>query len=365
MIRARTAIVSRTTRPTREGRPRTSRLPTRAAAVIAITVCLAVLGSCGTEVELPPGYAIVVGVSDYDHISDLDQPKHDAEAVAAMLASEGYTIAGGGAITDDTPPPTPTGGYWDEVAAAFDEVVNNAPTDSRFVFYFAGHGFGDGMTKEYDTPPFSEEWAEYLAETAGSEPGGAGSYPEFLFLRGADPFGDVDGTLEEIVSDDELAALVASVPSRQRVVIIDACHSGGFVGSASAVDTVPRGFRGYDEGTTLVDALNAMTLYLSFGARGSADVDEESAVVISAAGEQDFSYEGDYWGFPNGVFTHFFLQARTHADHNADGFITTSEAYAHASAAIQAVANDDLSGEDKFIPRTSGGAVDYILFESR
>lgn len=337
--------------------PRPSHLAVARLALGLLTAL--VLGACGRTHDLPPGYAIVYGVSEYTSISDLGQPAADAIAMAAMLEESGYTIVSGG-------PRTNAEATWANVQADFAAAAANAPADSRFLFYFAGHGFGDGMEDQYGTPPFSEEWAEHLAsEEAGDEPAGAGSYPEYLFLHDADPFNDVPLTLEESISDDELAELVRSVPSRQRVVIIDACHSGGFAGSGTTVDTVPRAYDGYEDGAQLVDALNAMTLYLDYGTDDPADLDEDDAVVIAAAGEQDFSYEGDFWGFPNGVFTHFFLQAREAADHDFDGYVSTTEAYAHAVAAIRAVANEDLVGQEKFIPRVTGGPVDYILFPAR
>lgn len=330
----------------------------RLALGLLIALAAAALGACGRAPDLPPGYAIVYGVSDYTSISDLGQPAADADAMAAMLEEAGYTIVSGGPRTDAE-------ATWANVQADFAEAAASAPRDSRFVFYFAGHGFGDGMEYQYDTPPFSQAWADHITgEAAGEEPTGAGSYPEYLFLHSADPFNDVPLALEESISDDELASLVRSVPSRQRVVIIDACHSGGFAGSGTTVDTVPRAYDGYEDGAQLVDALNAMTLYLDYGA-DPVDLDEQDAVVITAAGEQDFSYEGSYWGFPNGVFTHFFLEAREAADHDYDGYVSTTEAYAHAVSAIRAVANDDLVDQEKFIPRVTGGAVDFILFPAR
>ena len=81
--------------------------------------------------------------------------------------------------------------------------------------------------------------------------------------------------------------------------------------------------------------------------------------MISAAGEQEFSYESSFYG--NGIFTHHFLNAPSSA---GDGYVTAGEAYAHASAAIAQVENQAFAGERKFLPRVSGGAVDFILFEA-
>ena len=306
---------------------------------------------------LPQGYAIIYGVSDYQSITDLGQPDDDALAVAELLRDQGYQIISGDARVNAQ-------ATKDNLTADFQEVASRADEGSRFFFYFAGHGYGDGMEFSYGDPPFSPEWAEYLASNTHTEPDGMGVRSEFLFLHEADPFSDVELTVRESITDDELAGLLETVPSRQRVVVIDACHSGGFAGTGPAIDQAPQSYEGSGEGISFLDALSAMTLYLDYDARSRADVGEQTAVVLSAAGEQEFSYEGDWLGFDNGVFTHFFLESAHHGDQNYDGYVTVTEAYAYANARIAAIANARLSGASKFLPRVTGGPVDVVLFSS-
>ncbi|MFW6312595.1 MAG: caspase family protein, partial [Spirochaetota bacterium] len=208
------------------------------------------------------------------------------------------------------------------------------------------------------------EWKAHFADLdADGEPDGAGNYAEYLFMHDATPIDDdVVRSLGESVSDDELATLLASVPSLQQIVVIDACHSGGFIGTASSYDSVPRNFEGDGAGVSVADALSAMTLYLEYDPDSFADIPDRQAIVISAAGEQEFSYESAFYG--NGIFTHHFLKTPDSADRNHDGYVTANEAYAYASAAIAQVENDHFSGEGKFLPRVSGGAVDFVLFET-
>lgn len=332
----------------------------RASLAVVSLVAVAALGGCNalfapTE-ELPPGYAIVYGVSDYSSINDLGQPDDDAHDVAAMLADAGWTIISGGARVNAE-------ATMANLEADFEAAIAQAGPDSRFFFYFAGHGYGDGMESNYTEIP--EAWTTYLTTEAGDEPTAAGPLSEVLLLHDADPYNNVELAIEESVTDDRLAELVASVPSRQRIVVIDACHSGGFIGSGTAIDTAPRSYDGQQEGGSILDTLNAMTLYLEYDAAVAQDIGERSAIVISAAGEQEFSYEGDWLGYSNGVFTHFFLESRLHADRNYDGYVTATEAFSHASASIASIANERLSGENKFLPRVSGGAIDFILFPAK
>ncbi|MFW6293890.1 MAG: caspase family protein, partial [Spirochaetota bacterium] len=97
------------------------------------------LPGCGRLEELPPGYAIVYGVSDYypsgPSSNDLAYPDDDAEDISAMLASQGYTV-----IARTNASATKA-----QLVADFESVAAEVEAGSRFFFYFAGHGFGDGM----------------------------------------------------------------------------------------------------------------------------------------------------------------------------------------------------------------------------
>ena len=85
---------------------------------------------------------------------------------------------------------------------------------------------------------------------------------------------------------------------------------------------------------------------------------------MAAAGERELSWEaGAPYG--HGIFTYFLLQAPRRGDRNADGWVTVSEAYGYARDAIESEWNRALpSGSPYiFLPRVSGGPVDYALFE--
>ncbi len=329
----------------------------RSLALGVAVVVLAVMSACGGRPGLVPGYAIVYGVSRYAHISSLSQPDDDASAVASLLRRHGYTLIGDGPRLDEE-------ATKENLVEDFRAAAALAGPDSSFFFYFAGHGYGGGMEAYYGDPPFSQEWADYLdsLEVTGAASGREG-VPSFLFLHEADPFSDVPLTIRESVRSEELASLLADIRSRQQIVVIDACHSGGFIGADGSHDTVPSSYTGSGDGISPTDALNAATLYLNHGALDLGSTGREAS-VIAASGAHEFSYEGDWAGLPNGVFTHYFLQTPAKADRNHDGYITVSEAYAYASAAIASQINHRLSGDARFLPRVSGGAVDFVLFRA-
>ena len=344
----------------------TLRVVTTLFAVIAFAIAVA---SCSwREPGLLPGYAIVYGVADYQGSSlDLRYSNSDARAIAALLEADGYEVY---LATDD--------GTVDGRAATvanleadFAEVAARVAADggdARFVFYFAGHGYGAGMERYYAFPP---AWYDYFADlnpSGSSEPAN-----EYLFLYDTVPLpsgtitaADVEAFMAGGVSNADLADLVASVDALHRVVIIDACHSGGFLGFGSSVDPVPEGYAGIGTGVSLADAAEALSVYARAAALELPGVPEQSATVLSASGRREFSYEyAPAVGIPHGIFTHYLLEATRHGDRNYDGYVTADEVFAYASAAISANENPTLGGEMKFLPRVSGGAVDVVVVKTR
>jgi hypothetical protein len=145
--------------------------------------------------------------------------------------------------------------------------------------------------------------------------------------------------------------MISRIPSRQKVVIIDACNSGGFIGDSPDVDT--------GGSTPAYSTGDAFSKY--FANAGAGDIAYTEAIVISAAGERELSYE--VAGYNHGVFTYFLLQTPSRADRNGDGFVTASEAYYFTKNAIQSNWNPR-NPTESFTPHISGGAMDFVLFEA-
>ncbi|MBN2551854.1 MAG: caspase family protein [Spirochaetales bacterium] len=308
-------------------------------ALAAAAALLAVLASCKLELNYDK-YAIVYGISDYppagydSNSNDLEYPDDDARDVAALLTSQGFQVVL--RVTDH--------GTGDKDAnraqliADFDEAATtaNLGQDDLFVFYYSGHG-------------------DQVPQTAGSSEDSPDSdaYDESLIL--------VDETVADIISlnDDELAALLRTIPCVRKVVVIDACNSGGFIANAAEADAIQPDYTYGSDGlfATLADAIH---LYANFQDYGS-DIPPEEALVIAASGERESSFDGYY---EHGVMTYFFLESASRGDRNRDGYVTVSESYNYVYRKIQANWNNTWYGlsYDVFFPRVSGGPVDYILF---
>jgi hypothetical protein len=108
----------------------------------------------------------------------------------------------------------------------------------------------------------------------------------------------------------------------------------------------------------------AVRLYANFDG-SSADIPPWEALVISAAGERELSYEMGS-PFNHGVFTFYLLEAAQDGDLNGDGWVTATEAFAYARDRVYRFWNLYYGFPSlAFSPHVSGGPVDYVLFEAR
>lgn len=330
-----------------------------------MAVSALLLASCGAlPNQDPPSYALVYGIarySDYTTLNDLTYTDDDAVAIHEALVARGYEEVILRLDADATK---------EQLESDFADLAARVPQDATFVFYFAGHGYGDGMEFQYlGLPP---EWYEYFEAMDGDEEPDLGSpFTEYLFLYNAMPISsDVESTIAHAVSDDELATLVASIPARTRVVVIDACHSGGFIGSTDGADTIPDHYIGDGAGVSLADALASISVFSGGGSAAGNDLSGNGSYVLAAAGEREFSWESG--SRQHGIFTYFLLEALSAGDADSDGYITLGEVYEFTSAAIMSEWNEGKYITDPeyaeysptFLPRAGTGAVDPVLVRS-
>jgi len=303
----------------------------RLAAGLLLAV-LAGLSSCALNVPYDK-YAIVYGVADYaGTVNDLDYPDDDAVDLAAMLDGQGYNVLA-----------------WTRIDSAANKlnlladiaaVAAAAKEQDLFVFYYSGHG-GQDLT--------------------ASESGSSDGPNEWIYL-----YNSIPGPIySETFSDDQLAAALAPIAARKKVIIIDACNSGGFIGNELEADGEPASL--LDGSDSVVElAARAISLYANFDG-SSADIPPWEAIVLSAAGEREFSYEaGPPYPYEHGVFTYYLLAAETEGDRDHDGWVTVTEAFAYAKKMIYQDWNYGYGFPSYvFSPHVSGGPVDYVLFEAR
>jgi hypothetical protein len=338
-------------------------------------ILIAALASCSLfdySGVVPKKYALVYGVTNYISTSDpnwhsyndpnLTYPDADAQDVAAMLRQKGYAVLlryvdGMGMEWLATPSSTIPQNVGD---IATDPSGTNGPSranitqdltsyfagvigpDDLFLFYFSGHGMQDG----YTTPT-----REYIIPLGG-----------VVWVPGAGKF---EGEPSLSVRDDELGSslMLGMLQTPRKVVILDTCNSGGFIGNRLETDITPAAYKGAVPQVTPLTIQQALINYASFQ-MSRTGIGPSTAQVISAAGSDESSYETAA-PFNHGIMTYYLLETPTKADLNGDKTVTVLEAFSFMKAGIETGWNLDPSvaalGET-FSPHVSGGPVDFALF---
>ena len=303
--------------------------------VILFLAALLSATACTLDTAPPGGYAIVYGISLYDTEFEEGEPftlnltysNDDAIAVANMLGEASYEVI----LRTDTQATLAN------LVSDIGYVSSHIGKEENFIYYFSGHGARLNIS---------------AGSESGTEPAGRDAYNEWIFL-----YGSIDDAslsdLDAALSDDQILALIDGVPTERKIIILDACNSGGFIGSEVEVDVTPQDSDG-EGGEQFLDAVRK---YLAVSGSESVDIPSSEALVITAAGEQEDTYETGTYG--HGVFTYHLLNSRREADGNDDGFVTVGECVNYAASMIEAWWT-----APSFVPRISGGPVDFVLFSS-
>lgn len=205
------------------------------------------------EVEI---FAVVVGVASYDHMPSLRYTDDDAYQLYAFLKSPE-----GGALEDD------------HIALLIDDAATNkniskdigrifskADANDVVLLYMSGHGLeGNFVPSDYD------------------------GYNNLL------PY-------------DAVLKLLDACPARQKVMITDACHSGGTYATKG------------------VDLLALHDYYERFKTTNG------GTAIISSSNANEVSLE--YSGLRQGIFSHFLIRGmKGEADINEDGYVSVQELF--------------------------------------
>ncbi len=275
-------------------------------------------GGCSFDLNYDR-YAIVYGIADYTGVgNDLQYTDDDANDMAVLLTNQGYSVTLRTSVTQA------------QLDTDFANARAQAGKDDLFLFFFSGHG-GQDSQDQFSEPPPGDDADEYIVLS--------------------------DASTDLFIIDNELGDLIASIPALKKLVIIDACNSGGFIGNKLEVDATPPDYSG-----TVDSSLGqAISLWANFSGEAY-DISPYDALVISAAGEREFSWEA---GVPynHGIFTYFLLETPKYGDDNNDGYITVTEAYAYARSNIIQLLFP--APDTQYAPHVSGGPVDFVLFEAR
>ncbi|GAB4367582.1 MAG: hypothetical protein Kow009_04500 [Spirochaetales bacterium] len=284
--------------------------------------------SCSIDPDPGERFAIVYGVADYaEPIRPLQSSDDDALAVKDLLVSRGYPP--GNVIVRTNTEATRT-----QLQADIDAIAARARSDSLFLFYFSGHGV---------------QWMK-----------SDGSTHEYIFL-----YDSTSPILNGGIEDSELMQYLGKVPSNRKVVLLDSCNSGGFIGDFPGVDAIPPDYQA-DRIDYLKAAQKAFVQYFANVDEG--DIPYTEAVVIAASGASESTYEVNTSAEEgHGILTYYLLQSPRSADKNKDGWITAHEIYLYARERIEKDWNPYLiksndPQKQPFLPRISGGPLDLVLF---
>ncbi|MFY0655026.1 MAG: caspase family protein [Cyclobacteriaceae bacterium] len=133
------------------------------------------------------------------------------------------------------------------------------------------------------------------------------------------------------LSYDFLEEAISKIPSRKKILMLDACHSGEldkeeFEVSSSSIDTEKGEVKFRSVGNQVNSKSIGFDNSLELSKRIFSDMKRSSGtLVLSSAGAVEYALESDEW--KNGVFTFSILQGlqEGEADLNDDGEITFSE----------------------------------------
>jgi len=202
--------------------------------------------------------AFIVGIDHYDHIGGLSGCVNDAHAVRQVLERHAD-----GTVNFATPRLLTGTGSGGVGRSALKEAVRELFADAAEIalFYFAGHGF--------------------VEDTGG-------------FLCGSDCRAGDDG-----LSLAEVMTFARKSPARNKIVILDSCHSGVAGGRA--------------ETPALAEVSEGMTIM-------TASTAEQYAMEVPGGGA--------------GVFTNLFVDALNGAAANLVGDVTPGGVYAHVDQSL-------------------------------
>jgi hypothetical protein len=327
-------------------------------------------------------YALIYGVTNYTKTvvagssPNLLYPAADAQSMATTLGNAGYQIAHARWIDGTsqvwvqdlsahlTPtvtgtigsPQMSTGGAFSDPGGTGTGIAD-APTKANIeadiqslasvvgkndtvVVYFSGHG----------TPPDpnASPRHEYF------DP-----YESVIYFAA---YTDYYAYPNNAVQDDELRPFLSALASNRKVLILDTCNSGGFIGNQAEVDWTPQAIAGQLAFVNPATLIAAIAAYATMQSSPTGLSPYGDAQVISAAGRDESSFETP--SYQHGVMTYWLLEGlKGAADLNHDGHITVLEAFAYTKAGIDQNWNNAVpANATPFEPHVSGGPVDFVLF---
>lgn len=235
-------------------------------------------------------WALSIGISDYDHVKDLQFGRQDAASFCTFLLDAGVPAEHVQLLTDRDAGAGIVSGVASHratlvaVREALGWLRRVARPDDLVLIQFSGHGF-QGEDDDGDERDGLDEFFVLVDTVLGAE--------EDTALR-----------------DDEFGRFLDRIDSRHVLVFFDGCYSGGLSRSLPGTARAT----GEEE-----DPFQDLAL--------------EGRLIFSAAGESQEAYESPELG--HGIFTYYVIEGlRGNGDQNGDGRVTAWELFEYLSATV-------------------------------
>ena len=245
-------------------------------------------------------WAVIVGIEDYQSITDLSYTIDDALDMQDVLVSYGNWDMGNIQVLTDG------NASKSDIKSAINIMVNSADADDVCLFFFSGHG------------------SRIPDEKDGDE---ADTFDEVIC-----PY-NTTKELGYVISDDELGEWLGYCDGNV-VVILDTCMSGGFAtkGAEGTIKTVSNPQVSKDAiakkhfGEGLVEHLKQRPI--------SRDLNKTGYVVLMACEEDKSAYESRR--LKNGVFTYYIVEGLWGpADTDSDNNVSAEEDFYYADPLVR------------------------------
>jgi hypothetical protein len=191
-----------------------------------------------------------------------------------------------------------------DIQAAFRWLDDHEDADTLVIIAYSGHG-GQVLDDDGDE---SDGRDEFIA-------------PYDIYSDGT--------TYHNIIRDDDLDEWLSTLESRQIVVLLDSCYSGGMMGA-----TALKSARGLNRGLPLPGNLLGQASPVQAADANAFDIGQPGRVILAASRSDQGSQE--FYDLSHGVFTYYMLMALMDpaADTDHNGWVSAQEAYAYLAAKV-------------------------------
>ncbi|MCF8484821.1 MAG: caspase family protein [Rhodobacteraceae bacterium] len=295
---------------------------------LACAGALALGASLSAPMAMAKDWAIVVGIDDYQFFQPFD-PNHpvfgvhtdlqgavnDATVVADAFRAIGVDLPDGHFLTNSS-------ATLANFLAAWSNVTRQAQPGDRVFVTYAGHG---GQEREVSAP---------LDEADGLD--------ETLMFHDFNPNHPREGRL----NDDQLRAMLETVPQLQIIWVMDSCHSGGLERSIN-----PRAAGLSRSGGVWDIPVDPIPTEAPSGQgdTGKAELPNVTQILATATDDR-LVQETAFDGQPHGALSWFFAKAIAgEADLNGDGTLTRLEISSYIGDRV--FTHMEQNQQPRFLPR--------------